>query len=115
MRLLKYSAIFLTMCFPASLFAAATSTYECGDGEQVVMAFPDENNAVMYYQGQLVLLKNVPAADGARYVGEGWQWWGKGTDEGSLSVIVEGESIASNLGKSCKIIKASASIEDEKK
>lgn len=58
----------------------------------------------MYYQGQLSLLKVAVSASGARYVGDGWQWWGKGLEEGNLAVMIEGEEFASDSGKLCKVI-----------
>jgi membrane-bound inhibitor of C-type lysozyme len=46
-------------------------------------------------------LRIATSADGARYTGDGWQWWTKGMHEGSLAALAPGEAIASAAGVAC--------------
>lgn len=108
MNRLKSCLVALGILCVAPSVVATTYHYECDDGTKVALAFPNNDEAVMYYQGELSVLTVAVSASGARYVGDGWQWWGKGIEEGNLAVIVAGEEFASDTGKMCKMITAAA-------
>jgi membrane-bound inhibitor of C-type lysozyme len=80
---------------------AKTLTYTCDDGRNVQAVYPDTDTAVLTLDGQTYRLHTAISADGARYVGEHWQWWTKGMTQGWLAPLKPGESIASASGVSC--------------
>lgn len=95
------SIIFAALAFSAPALASKTTKFICDNGETFKIAYPDKDTAIMEYYGELLILKNVVSASGARYIGEGWQWWGRGLDNGELSVLIGDETIASSQGTEC--------------
>lgn len=84
---------------PADL-AAKWTIYVCGDGRVVQALYPDSRTArVRVPEGERTL-KIAASGSGARYVGEGLQWWTKG-DEGMLAKLAPGEDIAAAPGVTC--------------
>lgn len=77
-------------------------TYRCADGRTVEAGYPDENTAVVDVDGRAHPLRIAPSASGARYIGFGLQWWTKGMDQGRLSRLKDGETIASDPGVECR-------------
>ena len=65
-----------------------------GIQESDMLLIPDPNTAVIRYKGKVHILKTAPSADGARYVGDGLQWWTKGMSLGMLSVLKRGADYA---------------------
>lgn len=84
---------------PASV--ANTITYTCDDQRTVKAVYPDRDTAVLTFDGDTHHLHVARSADGARYVGDQWQWWTKGMHEGRLAPLEAGETIASAKGVSC--------------
>jgi membrane-bound inhibitor of C-type lysozyme len=76
-------------------------SYACSDGQVVKASYPDTNTAVAIIQGNTHTLHIAVSADGARYTGDGWQWWTKGMHDGMLAPLAAGESIASAQGVAC--------------
>ena len=74
--------------------------YVCADGRIVRALYPDTQTARLKVEGNDYRLKIAVSGSGARYVGEGLQWWTKG-DEGMLSTLKAGESIAADPGVRC--------------
>jgi membrane-bound inhibitor of C-type lysozyme len=70
------------------------TTYACSDGRIVQAAYPDTNTAWVKIQGQTHTLHVAMSGSGARYTGEGWQWWTKGMHDGMLAPLAKGETIA---------------------
>lgn len=103
-NIFKGCLVLLGLVCVTPVWAATTYHYQCDDGSHVTLAFPQDDVAIMYYQGQLSLLQVAVSASGARYVGDGWQWWAKGVEEGNLAVMIEGEEFAHDSGKLCKVI-----------
>ncbi|CAK7050488.1 MliC family protein [Saezia sanguinis] len=93
---------------PAAAFAVTPITYTCEDGQNIQVAYPDHFHAIVIQNDDVALLKHAISASGARYVGGGWQWWGKGMNEGTLSTIKEGEAVASDKGRFCRVPAAAA-------
>ncbi|HTV87069.1 MAG TPA: MliC family protein [Dyella sp.] len=74
--------------------AASWTNYVCRDGQTVQAAYPDTHTAWVKIKGQMHTLHVVISGSGARYTGEGWQWWTKGMREGMLAPLAKGETIA---------------------
>ena len=85
----------------STAIAAETLTYACDSGRTVQAAYPDTETAVLTLDGQTRSLHIAISADGARYVGEHWQWWTKGLHDGWLAPLKPGETIASAKGEAC--------------
>lgn len=78
-------------------------TYTCEDGRTVRATYPDPDTAVVDIGGMKRTLKVAISASGARYIGEGIQWWAKGMDQGQLSPLASGEDIATAPGVNCRV------------
>ena len=50
-------------------------SYACESGRTVAVRYPDAQSAVLTYGGREVTLKTATSASGARYAGEGLEWW----------------------------------------
>lgn len=77
-------------------------TYVCEDGRTVRATYPDPDTAIVDIGGMKRTLKIAISASGARYTGEGIQWWAKGMDQGQLSPLASGEEIATAPGVNCR-------------
>lgn len=100
MKLAKLAIVSAGVLFSLSVYAAETTVYQCEDGQRFEAAYPDTNTAILNYQGQLYLLKSAISANGARYTGEGLQWWTTG-NQGTLAPLAKDQNIASHIGKTC--------------
>ncbi|WP_337189361.1 MliC family protein [Phenylobacterium sp.] len=74
--------------------------YVCADGRIVRALYPDTETARLKLETGEQALKIAISASGARYVGQGLQWWTKG-EEASLAPLKPGEDIASAPGVAC--------------
>jgi len=77
--------------------------YVCEDGRTVRATYPDPDTAIVDVGGVKRTLKIAISASGARYIGEGVQWWAKGMDQGQLSPLAAGEDIATAPGVNCRV------------
>lgn len=75
--------------------------YECSNGQTLRATYTDTNTAVIILNGKTHTLHIAISGSGARYTGEGWQWWTKGMHDGLLAPLAAGESIASAPGAAC--------------
>ena len=75
-------------------------TYACEDGRTVKAEYPDSRTAHVQVDGETYALKVAVSGSGARYVGDGLQWWTKGP-EGMLAPLKDGEKIAAAPGVRC--------------
>ncbi|WP_312160858.1 MliC family protein [Phenylobacterium sp.] len=82
--------------------AAPVTVYACDDGRTVRASYPDPDTAVVEVDGRSRNLKIAISASGARYTGDGYQWWAKGMTQAQLSPLAAGEEIASAPGVNCK-------------
>jgi membrane-bound inhibitor of C-type lysozyme len=98
------AVLLLAACQSHQPSAAQATTYACNDGRQVQAAYPDAESAVLTLDGKTDHLHRAISADGARYVGDGWQWWTKGMEQGMLAPLKPGESVASASGASCRAV-----------
>ncbi|MCX7514068.1 MliC family protein [Frateuria sp. STR12] len=76
--------------------------YHCADGRVVQASYPDSEHALLVMAGKPYRLTIALSASGARYVGDGWQWWTKGMHEAWLAPLGAGETIASASGVACQ-------------
>lgn len=62
---------------PGAAVAASTGavTYACESGQAVTATYPNADSAQIAYGGRTYATRRVQAASGARYVGEGVEWW----------------------------------------
>lgn len=101
-------AVVFAGCTPAAPKQPAVASnppswtrYACSDGQIVQAAYPDTNTALVKIKGETHTLHVAISGSGARYTGDGWQWWTKGMRDGMLAPLAAGESIASAQGTSC--------------
>jgi len=87
----------------ASGAGAEVLVYVCDDGQTVRASYPDPQTAVVEHQGRARTLKIARAASGARYVGDGLQWWTQGMTRGTVAPLAAGEEIASAAGVACAV------------
>ncbi|MFQ3229140.1 MAG: membrane-bound inhibitor of C-type lysozyme [Reinekea sp.] len=62
-------------------------TYQCESGEVVSAVYPLADKAAVKYKGNNYNLTIAVSASGSRYVGEGLEWWSKGTGEASEGAL----------------------------
>ena len=87
---------------PAPAHGTNVPTYTCDDGRTVRAAYPDTNTAELTFDRQTHRLHIAISASGARYIGDGWQWWTKGMQQGWLAPLQPGESYASAADVACR-------------
>ncbi len=90
----------LPLVFGSVAFATETKQMDCEDGQSFKIAYPASDLVMINYSEELILLRLAVSASGARYVGEGWQWWNKG-EAGYLAPLAKNEDYASAKGVSC--------------
>lgn len=64
--------------------AEAVTTYACKSGLKLDVVYPTTDSATLNHDGRAIMMKRAQSASGARYTGEGLEWWTKGS-EGTLS------------------------------
>ena len=57
--------------------------YACESGYSLRVSYPDNDTAIVEYEGDIVQLASTVSGSGARYSGDGWVWWTQG-DAGTL-------------------------------
>jgi membrane-bound inhibitor of C-type lysozyme len=77
-------------------------TYRCADGRLVEASYVDSGHAVLRIGGRPYRLAIARSASGARYVGDGWQWWTRGMRQADLAPLPSGQEIASAPGMACQ-------------
>ncbi len=70
-------------------FDASAQQYQCDSGETVAALYPTSDSATIKYQGRVYTMNIAVSASGARYVGEGLEWWTKGSGSGSAGTVLE--------------------------
>ena len=100
--LLVLPLLLLAACqTPAPVATAKVFDYRCTDGRSVQASYPDADTAVLTLAGYAHRLHIALSADGARYIGDQWQWWTKGMHDAYLAPLEPGETYASASGVSC--------------
>ncbi len=75
-------------------------SHVCEDGRRVQLLYPDARTARLKLAGEIHEMRLVISASGARYAGDGLQWWIKG-ETGMLAPLASGEEIAAAPGVRC--------------
>ena len=62
---------------PGAAVAASTGavTYACESGQAVTATYPNADSAQIAYGGRTYATRSVQSASGARYIGDGVEWW----------------------------------------
>ena len=79
-----------------------SALYACADGRAIEVLYSGGDVAVLTIGGSVVEMSRAGSANGERYVGGGWQWWGVGVREGSLSLAAAGGEPAAQ-GITCRV------------
>jgi membrane-bound inhibitor of C-type lysozyme len=83
--------------------ALEVATYQCADGSTVTARYDDA--AAMLTKGEEKLtLQGAVSISGARYVGQGRQWWTvtrSGVEQATLATLKPGETYAQDKGLTC--------------
>lgn len=83
--------------------AGQGARFLCADGRAVRAVFLDPETLTLHIGKISVAMHGAPSASGARYIGDGWQWWTKGLQQAALARLKPGETIASSAGVVCKV------------
>lgn len=91
------STLFVTACAtsqqPQDVQSAPSSTakydYVCESGETITVSYPDPDSAKVHYKGSTHAMQIAVSGSGARYVGNGLEWWTKGSGEGSDGLLFQ--------------------------
>jgi membrane-bound inhibitor of C-type lysozyme len=67
----------------------STITYNCGGGVSILASYPDTSSATIEYKNKRFNLRVARSASGARYVGDGVEWWTKGAGPGSHGTLFQ--------------------------
>ena len=73
----------------------------CDNGETVEVGYTGDQ-AIVRYKGRKHMMRTAISGSGARYVGDGLQWWTKGLDEGTIAPLRPGEQSASSELVACR-------------
>lgn len=71
---------------------ASRIAYQCESGRAIQASYPSDTTAVVEYEGQTLQMTRAVSASGARYVGEGLEWWTKGSGPRSEGTLFRHES-----------------------
>ncbi len=102
MRILIVLLCGITLCACASMSTPTTKTtiLKCSNSQFLQVTYPDENTAILEWDNGTFTLNSAISASGARYTGEGWQWWTKG-DSGHLTPMKADEKFATQASILC--------------
>lgn len=85
----------------AAASPGAPVVYACENGKSLTARYRDDR-ATVDYDGRRIEMRTAVSASGARYVGDGLQWWTRGADEGAVAPLSVDEEIAGAPGVPCK-------------
>lgn len=74
---------------PQTTAANTPTSYECRTGAQIQARYPDTDTALVGYRDQQYRMHIAVSADGARYVGDQYEWWTHGTGPGAEASLFE--------------------------
>ena len=93
------SALFAAGCAPDDRAAVETGSasepqtypikqnYNCESGQVVKVSYSSVDTATVQYQGKTREMRVAVSGSGARYVGNGMEWWTKGSGPGSEGTL----------------------------
>ena len=71
----------------ASPSVARAHDYQCESGETITAAYSSTDTATVKYKTRTYTMQIAISASGARYVGEGFEWWTKSSGPGSEGIL----------------------------
>lgn len=89
---------------PGTPTGDAPVAYACAEGDTVVATYATRDEAVVVFRGDTARLRIAIAASGARYTGDGLEWWSRGLDEGRLSRLDTAGNATEPLATDCRRI-----------
>ena len=72
----------------ASLPVAGAHDYQCESGETITAAYSSTDTATVRYKARTYTMQIAISGSGARYVGEGFEWWTKSSGPGSEGMLL---------------------------
>ena len=88
---------------PVAPLAAAVG-YACESGKVVTVIYPDTETARVSYDGRDYVLASAVSASGARYAGQGLEWWTAsrdGQESGTLSRLAPNDTTGGTIIERC--------------
>ncbi|WP_374472846.1 MliC family protein [Phenylobacterium sp.] len=73
----------------------------CENGETVEVGYAGDL-AIVTYKNRKHTMRTAISGSGARYVGEGLEWWTKGFEEGTIAVLPPGEQVSTGERVVCR-------------
>lgn len=61
--------------------------YRCESGKQIRVSYPTSSSAIVNYESRRIPMTIAGSASGARYIGEDFEWWSKGSGEGAPGTL----------------------------
>jgi membrane-bound inhibitor of C-type lysozyme len=83
---------------------AASVGYACESGKVVTVTYPDTETARVSYDGRDYVLASAVSASGARYAGQGLEWWTAsrdGQESGTLSRLAPNDTTGGTIIERC--------------
>ncbi|MFK0298857.1 DUF4232 domain-containing protein [Brevundimonas sp. NPDC090276] len=83
---------------------AAAVGYACESGKVITATYPDTQTAQVSYDGRDYVLTSAVSASGARYVGQGLEWWTasrNGQESGTLSRLGPNDTTGGTIIERC--------------
>jgi membrane-bound inhibitor of C-type lysozyme len=77
------------------------SVLHCENGETVEVGYSGDL-AIVTYKNREHAMRTAISGSGARYVGDGLEWWTKGLEEGTIAVLPPGEQVSSGERVVCR-------------
>lgn len=71
----------------ASPSVAGAHDYQCESGETITAAYSSADTATVMYKTRTYTMQIAISGSGARYVGEGLEWWTKSSGPGSEGIL----------------------------
>lgn len=68
-------------------------------GKRLIARYTEPDLATVYYDGYTYRMSIAVSGSGARYVGDGLEWWSKGSGTGAWGMLLRHESDGSTPGE----------------
>lgn len=83
-------SLLLAACATAPQATSGTAyRYHCESGQDVSASYPDTETAIVTIAGQQHRMAIAVSASGSRYVGDGLEWWTKGSGSGAEATLFQ--------------------------
>lgn len=68
---------------------SSVHNYRCESGEMIAATYPSTDSARVHYKDNNHSMQIAVSGSGARYVGDGLEWWTKGSGPGSEGTLFQ--------------------------